>query len=84
MYLTAGYNRCVLKYGEKSCMGRLGKLTHDEVTALKTYFADVCAEGACVDRECIAILAMDLVAKNRPHLCHPKISPGESYCGALY
>ena len=36
-------------------MGRPGKLTHDRTTALKSYFDEVRAEGACVDRECIAI-----------------------------
>ena len=41
--------------GCTSRIGWLGKLTHKENTTLKTYFDDVRAEGAGVDRECIAI-----------------------------
>ena len=55
-------------------IGRPGKLTHEESTALKTYFDDVRAEGASVDRECIALLAKDLVAKSRPYLA-PECTP---------
>ena len=52
LYVNAGYKKCILKYGEKDCppvtaqgctnpIGRPGKLTHEESTALKTYFDDV-------------------------------------------
>ena len=49
-------------------IGRPGKLSHEESTALKTYFDDVRAEGASVDRECIGLLVKDLVAKSGPYL----------------